>query len=329
MQNNNESYTSANTMPSKLFHNEVFLRGIYQKNRINPIHLQLIPTNKCNLKCSFCSFSDADKTLELSFDQIDEIFSIGAHLGTKALTITGGGEPLMHPDINDIILRSSEYLIEPGLVTNGILINRLDPYVADLLTWCRISASDERILSEKNEKEILELVEKTENCDWAFSYVIQKRSNLNNIIDYIEIVNSSDKFTHIRLVRDLLDIYGATNIEIIKQELIARKIDISKVIFQSRNEWTHGFKNCWISLLKPLIGADGYVYGCCGTMYARHDIQHDLVDQFRMGHYSELKDIIKNQKCFNGSICEKCYYDNYNQCLSAWKTTTLQHENFV
>ena len=159
--------------------------------------------------------------------------------------------------------------------------------------------------------------------------MIQRKTDIENIINYIDIVNSSEKFTHIRLVRDLLDIEEATDIEIIKKELEDRKIDISKVIFQGRSQWTKGVKDCWISLLKPLIGADGYVYPCCGLSYARDDIKHDTDNIFRMGHYSELKEIIKNQEKFNGSICEKCYYSDYNNCLAAWKAKDLKHTNFV
>ena len=152
-QTKQSSYTSANAMPSKIFHNIPFLKNLHCKDRIIPIHVQLIPTNKCNLNCSFCSFSDADRKIELSLQQIQEILDILHSLGTLSITWTGGGDPLMHPMFPDMIQYASEHLIESGLVTNGILINKLKQYYADLLTWCRISASDERRLSERNKQE--------------------------------------------------------------------------------------------------------------------------------------------------------------------------------
>ena len=132
-----EDYTAASTFPSKLLHNKVIKDG-----KIVPIHLQLIPTNACNQTCSFCSCSDRRKGLELSLEKMKGILNVASQLGTKALTITGGGEPLMHKDLNEMIRYAAERGIECGLTTNGKLLDRLEEHKN--LTWCRISTSDEQ-----------------------------------------------------------------------------------------------------------------------------------------------------------------------------------------
>ncbi|KKL64314.1 hypothetical protein LCGC14_2166230, partial [marine sediment metagenome] len=93
-----ESYSAASTFPAKLLHQKVIKDG-----KIIPIHPQIYITNRCNLNCSFCSCSDRQKTLEMKFDEVKEVIDILEDAGAKAITISGGGEPLLHPEINKII----------------------------------------------------------------------------------------------------------------------------------------------------------------------------------------------------------------------------------
>ena len=91
IQQNN--FTAANTMAPKLIQcPQAIVDG-----KIRPYHIQLVPTNRCNANCSWCSFSKADRRLEMDIDEALEIIDYFAHLGTKAITITGGGEPTLHP----------------------------------------------------------------------------------------------------------------------------------------------------------------------------------------------------------------------------------------
>ena len=101
------SYSSASVFPIKLLHNEIIKDG-----KIIPIHVQLIPTNKCNLNCKFCSCGDRRKDLELTLEECKKVIDIVSKRGTKSITITGGGEPLLHPDINKIIRYAGKKGIE-------------------------------------------------------------------------------------------------------------------------------------------------------------------------------------------------------------------------
>jgi len=85
---------------------------------------------------------------------------------------------------------------------------------------------------------------------------------------------------------------------------------------------------CLLSILKPVIGVDGYIYPCCGTQYALEDPARDYDRAMRMGKIEDLEDIILNQAFFNGSICHKCYYSQYNEALDVM-IKGLKHESFV
>jgi len=307
------SYTAASAFPSKLLHNKVV-----EKGKINPIHIQITPTNTCNLHCSFCSCDDVDKKKSISYEKIEEIFDICSKYGTKAATITGGGEPLIHPKINEIIRYAGKKGIECGLVTNGTLLKKLEPQ--NNLTWCRISCSDDR----KHDADILEYaIKNNPKTDWAFSYVVTRKPDYSNINTLIGFANKW-KFSHIRLVSDLFDLENVPDMEEIKKNI---HLDDNLVIYQGRKDSTRGDKNCYISLLKPVICPEG-MFGCCGIQYSIHGQKKDMIKEMRMCKLDEIKETYKHQKIFNGSTCDVCFYSQYNDSLSKILNKP-EHVNFV
>jgi len=326
MDNRTVSYTAANAVPYKIFKNRALTDNLY-KGKIIPIHIQLNPTNRCNLNCNFCSCKNRDEKLELDFGEVKELAKALNRLGTQAVTVTGGGEPLMYPDINGLISYFSSNAMRVGLVTNGYLLRRLSFRTLTYLTWSRISCSDEIEFNKKQKYEITQALIKGPSIDWAFSYVLSSKPNVESIASYVEFANRND-FTHIRIVSDLIDLDNMYEMAALEGELVQAGIDNSKVIFQGRKLYTKGQEDCYISLLKPNIGADGDIYPCCGVQYALEDPSLDYEKSMRMGHMRDIEKIYRKQKWFNGSVCKKCYYGNYNDALSAMMRET-QHKEFV
>ena len=90
MTNRVESYTAASVYPVKVLQSA---DAVDWRRCVMPIHVQLNPTNACNLECEFCSCSARDKKIRLPFDLIKDMMVMFKRLGMKAVTITGGGEP--------------------------------------------------------------------------------------------------------------------------------------------------------------------------------------------------------------------------------------------
>lgn len=318
------SFTAADSLPLKLCAHLELVESLNQ-GIIKPIHAQLIPTNRCNFNCSFCSCGKRDKNTELPLSEIKGIITSLSELGCKAVTITGGGEPLMHPHINEIIHTLYNYDIEVGLVTNGMLLESLE---SAPVTWCRISCSDERGLTTKLEKIINKAIDVNPLIDWSFSYVASTPDNfcvdkLAKIVNYA----NNNNFTHVRIVPDLLNISENQSMYSIEKEL-SEVVDDKLVIYQDRNIWETGVKDCFISLLKPVINADGYVFACCGQQYSREDFDLDMPKDMRMCHWTELGKLYYEQNVYDGSKCVRCYYNNYNELLSLL-ISKIQHRNFI
>jgi MoaA/NifB/PqqE/SkfB family radical SAM enzyme len=86
----------------------------------HPIMAHIIPIRRCNLACTYCNeFDDYSKPVDtdVMLERIDTLCG----LGTAIVTISGG-EPLLHPDLDQIIRRIRSHGSVAGLITNGYLL---------------------------------------------------------------------------------------------------------------------------------------------------------------------------------------------------------------
>src|SRR5881396_1562879 len=86
----------------------------------HPLLAHIIPVRRCNLACKYCNeFDDFSKPVpvETMFRRVDKL----GELGTSVITISGG-EPLLHPELDDIIRRIRRHGVIAGLITNGYLL---------------------------------------------------------------------------------------------------------------------------------------------------------------------------------------------------------------
>ena len=88
----------------------------------HPLLVHIIPVRRCNLACTYCNeFDDFSKPVPLDemFRRVDRL----AEMGTAIITISGG-EPLLHPELDEIIARIRKGGIIAGMITNGYLLTR-------------------------------------------------------------------------------------------------------------------------------------------------------------------------------------------------------------
>jgi MoaA/NifB/PqqE/SkfB family radical SAM enzyme len=105
----------------------------------HPLLAHLIPMRRCNLACKYCNeYDDFSKPvpLELMFKRVDKL----GDLGTSVVTISGG-EPLLHPELDQIIGRIRKNGIVAGMITNGYLLmpDRIERLNQAGLEWLQIS----------------------------------------------------------------------------------------------------------------------------------------------------------------------------------------------
>lgn len=85
-------------------------RNAVLRNRPYFAHLAL--THRCNLRCRFCHVQDV-KFRELTTEEMKTVIDVLDQMGVAVVSISGGGEPLLRPDVASIV----DYAARKGLYT--------------------------------------------------------------------------------------------------------------------------------------------------------------------------------------------------------------------
>lgn len=96
--------------------------GRVVSSRYNPLLAQMVVTRRCNLSCGYCNEYDSVSPpvpLQTLLNQVDHL----AKLKTAAVTCTGG-EPLLHPDLPELIRAIRNHGMIVTMITNGFRLSR-------------------------------------------------------------------------------------------------------------------------------------------------------------------------------------------------------------
>jgi MoaA/NifB/PqqE/SkfB family radical SAM enzyme len=132
------------------------------KSRHHPVEAQIIPIRRCNLSCTYCNEFDSSSQPVPTEEMLNRIDLLAA-LGTAVITISGG-EPLLHPKLDEIIKRIRSHGMLAGLITNGYLltperIERLNRAGLD-----QLQISIDNVLPDDVSKKSLKVVDKKLRC---------------------------------------------------------------------------------------------------------------------------------------------------------------------
>ena len=108
------------------------------KNTIISTHIS--PEGSCNLNCSYCSVKKRSKTHRIELNTIKDYIEKLMTRGLKAVIITGGGEPLLYPHINELTQWIKEKGLSLALITNGTCTDKLDDW--SVFSWVRVSINE-------------------------------------------------------------------------------------------------------------------------------------------------------------------------------------------
>jgi len=87
----------------------------------HPVLAHVIPMRRCNLACAYCNEYDRTSDpvpLEEMRRRLDKL----SDLGTSIITLSGG-EPMMHPELDEIVAHIRRRRMIAGLITNGFYLN--------------------------------------------------------------------------------------------------------------------------------------------------------------------------------------------------------------
>ncbi|HEX4496295.1 MAG TPA: radical SAM protein, partial [Thermoanaerobaculia bacterium] len=68
-----------------------------------PYHVEFHPQDRCNIDCFFCSTASLRGKDEIPLLRLEEMLGELKEMGTRAIRLSGGGEPLFHRKIHDFL----------------------------------------------------------------------------------------------------------------------------------------------------------------------------------------------------------------------------------
>ena len=111
------------------------LRTIY------PIYVEISPVGACNHRCTFCAVDYIGYTpIRLSLDVVERTLADMGRLGVKSVMFAGEGEPMLHREIDRMVVAAAKAGIDSAMTTNASVLS--DAFVANALphmSWIKAS----------------------------------------------------------------------------------------------------------------------------------------------------------------------------------------------
>lgn len=346
----------------KIFAHVDKLNKVRAGERIPPIYVRLKPTNFCNHRCFYCSYADYELGLrdivnrqdQIPWSKMQEIIADFADMGVKAVTFSGGGEPLVYPYIIETILGMKEAGVETSIITNGQLLNEDRAEALKDAKWVRISCdaanaetySKQRGIPLESFEEVCRNIRefsqiKDSGCELGINFVIN-HENAEQVYDMAllakELGVNHIKFAA-RITKDLFDYHRPFKNSVIEQLRRAQaelESDSFRVInkyegdFDTAMVFHRQYSKCYISNLVTTIAADSKVYFCHDKAYVSSGIVGSLTDMsFKQLWFSD--EVVKRYQEFDAQVeCNHhCVYDDRNIVLNTLYNLDENHINFI
>jgi len=312
-----------------------------------PIYVRVKPINLCNHGCFFCIYSDGfrvkDKDnhiisgMHTDIEEKDtiptvkmfEILDDFKDMGVRAVTYSGGGEPLIHKDIVEIMQKTLDYNIDLSIITNGQRLNGDRAKVLANAKWVRISMDytnseqmvDFRNVTKKSFNIVLNNINdfskiKKSSCDLSVNYIVHK-DNFKGLYEFAKLLKESG-VENIRFspmwVPNFYEYHSEIEDEVENEltkasELIDDSFTLNTTYHIEKNSshsTNRSYNRCFIMETIPVVGADLGIYTC-------HNKAYDNAGKVGTVANNRFKDMWFSDKT-------KRFFDNFNAKISC------QHE---
>lgn len=257
------------------------------------IYIEII--NYCNLNCAFCIKTNKEKRI-MTLQEFKIVLNKIKDY-TKYIYLHIQGEPLLHPEFENIILEAYKMGFYINLTTNATLIYKH----INILKYCRqINISLQAIYNLNNKDKYLDdicnLINK--NYDTFISLRIWGNFKSSPIIEYFE-----NKYN-------------------VKVNLVKSNRLINNVFFSLEDEFKWPSLNdniyshtgsCLGTISHIGILSDGTCIPCCldkdGIINLGNIFNDDLDKIINHSRYVKINNGFKNKK-INESLCKRCTYRN-------------------
>jgi MoaA/NifB/PqqE/SkfB family radical SAM enzyme len=271
-----------------------------------PISLQVGPTSRCNLKCSFCSNVNRKSHEDLDIRELAVLMYELRDLGLRTVEWTGGGDPTCYEYINEAIDIANHLHLEQGMITNGLLLHKnLHWRSLQSLKWLRVSMNCLDYVDDV----VIPNIQGT----LGFSYVWNDRTG-GHVLARLNEQVWKHKPEYVRIVPNC----QATQEEQEENNrVLSYKVaNMGDPYFYQEKTFSRP-KRCWWCYWKPFLLHDGYVYPC-SSVVLNDDSDRSFHEKYRWVHMDDLVALYKKKaEAFDSQYCDHCVFRIQNDLCEA------------
>ena len=296
--------------------------------RKTPLKVTQYVTYRCNLKCAFCGRRLIDAQ-EMTMDQIKGCMEEFRRMGTLYWGINGG-EPLVRPDIGEIISLARHQGFKVSVSTNGLLVpQKIDALKNVDLVLVSIDGPEnvhDSVRGEGTYRRVIKAIEALRGLGInVFIVTVLNKNNLDcleSVLRVAEKYGCHNEFQPITLHRSdiegnakeffpLHDDLVVTIDWLIKQKKAGRPVTNSINYLEQMKTYPDPMDiDCRTSRFVCVISPQGIVLPCSEMLTYQPNGQSGLLSGFDQA-YRSLPDMLKCRECFFS-----CYAE-YNCALRA------------
>lgn len=346
----------------KMFHFKEKLDSLPKDREIlPPIHIRIKPTNVCNHDCWYCAYRVSN--LQLGKDMVEkdfipqekmfEIIEDCEEMGVKAITFSGGGEPLIYKYMQQTLEKLVVSQISFATLTNGAKLNgEIAKIFAKYGTWVRVSMDGYdnesyhkfRHSGKKEFDKIIKNMQDFKNlngkCNLGVSYIVGQE-NYHAIYDMAKILSAigvdSLKISPAIVSNDGVgnncyhqEIYASVkeNIQKAKQDF-GERLEIYDSYHYQLDSFEKDYDWCPYSQMLMVIGADLNIYPCQDKAYNLEEALLGSIKEKRFKDWwlSNKEAFFKVNPC---KVCNHhCVAHDKNRIILEYLNADREHLGFV
>jgi len=143
----------------------------------HPVLVHIIPMRRCNLDCGYCNEYD-QVSKPVSLEEMKRRLDFLAAMGTSIITISGG-EPLMHPELEELIRHIRKHGMIAGMITNGFLLSKERIASLNAAGLEHLQISIDNVIPDEVSKKSLKTLDS--RLEWLAQYAIFQ-VNINSVL---------------------------------------------------------------------------------------------------------------------------------------------------
>jgi Radical SAM superfamily len=331
-----QNYTS--TGDKILYHPEAIADLRCMKN--HPIVLHVMPTERCSLRCSFCSVAhrgvNGNLYPDLKLSQIMGVVYDLIPMGLKAVILSGGGEPTLYAQLNILLEMLYRDGLQVGIITNGLYFNEtVSAENRQKLSWVRVSANT------LDQRPNLPLPILGPETTLGLSYILCRETThetIGRIKNLVEIgIVQGKPISYIRMLPDC---------NLPTADLEEAHAKLAEIVAQLGAPFFHQMKllstpeQCHLGRVHPVLYTSGEIFACDSNVLNKIDGEKKFDSRYALCQWDEVKEFY--QKPISGSLvdtslCPNCVFCRQNELIKdiiegkelPHPLTDVQHVNFV